>query len=122
MRCGFPWQRTGGMAIVATVMNMKGGVGKTTVAMHLGGVLARYQFDRPSRRKVLLIDYDPQFNLSQAFLTATAYFKLESERKTTIAILLDDDSNLDPYKLQVPGNHIPPKVDTITTRVFAHRD
>jgi len=103
-------------------MNMKGGVGKTTVAMHLGGILARYRLNRPSRRKVLLIDYDPQFNLSQAFLIATNYFKLESERKTTIAILLDDDSKLDPYKLQVPGNHTPPKVDTIATRVFAHKD
>lgn len=55
------------MGTVVTIMNMKGGVGKTTVAMHLGGVISRYKFP-DKRRKVLLVDYDPQFNLSQAFI------------------------------------------------------
>ncbi len=110
------------MAVVATIMNMKGGVGKTTVAMHLGGMLAHYRYGRQARRKVLLIDYDPQFNLSQAFLPAKTYFKLEEERKTTIAILLDDDSNLDPYTLQVPGNHSPPNVFNVATRILNFKD
>ncbi len=57
------------MGTVVTVMNMKGGVGKTTVAMHLGGVFARFRVQDRSR-KVLLIDYDPQFNLSQSLLPA----------------------------------------------------
>jgi chromosome partitioning protein len=103
---------------VVTVMNMKGGVGKTTVAMHLGGMLGRYKFGAKNRT-TLLIDYDPQFNLSQAFLPAKTYFDLEAKRKTTLAVLLDDDSNLDPYQLQVPGNHTPPKVDDIVTHVYA---
>ena len=75
------------MGTVVTVMNMKGGVGKTTVAMHLGGILGRYKFTAARTRKVLLIDYDPQFNLSQAFLPAKTYFDLESKRRTTISIL-----------------------------------
>lgn len=50
------------MGTVVTVMNMKGGVGKTTVTMHLGGAFAYYMVAGRSRR-VLLIDYDPQFNL-----------------------------------------------------------
>ncbi len=58
------------MGTIITVMNMKGGVGKTTVTAHLGGIFARYDIlGRP--RKVLLIDYDPQFNLSQVFLPST---------------------------------------------------
>jgi chromosome partitioning protein len=110
------------MSVVITVMNMKGGVGKTTVAMHLGGMLSRYVFDGKARRKVLLIDYDPQFNLSQAFLPAKLYFSLEEQRKTTISILLDDDSQLDPYHLQVSGNEIPPKVEDITTQIYKLKD
>src|SRR2546426_875019 len=103
--------KEGRVGAVITVMNMKGGVGKTTVAMHLGGMLARYKSGASvSARKVLVVDYDPQFNLSQAFIPAAKYFELESARKTTIAILIDDDSALNPYHLQVPGNHTPPKV------------
>jgi len=74
------------MGTVITVMNMKGGVGKTTVAAHLAGFFARYKIHDKTRR-VLLIDYDAQFNLSQMFLPATTYFELEKQRKTSLAIL-----------------------------------
>ncbi len=111
------------MGTVVTVMNMKGGVGKTTVAMHLAGMAALYRFgDRTTKRKVLLIDYDPQFNLSQAFFPPRTYFALEKARKTTISILLDDDTDLNPYELQVPGNHTPPKVAKMATQVYPMRD
>jgi chromosome partitioning protein len=107
------------MGIVVTVMNMKGGVGKTTVAMHLAGMMARRRWPPDNTpRKVLAIDYDPQFNLSQAFLPSKRYFALEADRKTTISILTDDDTDLDPYHLQVPGNHTPPKVATLATNIY----
>jgi chromosome partitioning protein len=99
-------------------MNMKGGVGKTTVAMHVGGMLARYEIGG-RRRKVLLIDYDPQFNLSQAFIPAKQYFALEKARKTTLAILLDDDTNLDPYHIQVAGNLKPPAVAALVHPIYS---
>ena len=54
------------MSKVVTVMNMKGGVGKTTVAMHIAGAMARYRHQGlETVKRVLMIDYDPQFNLSQ---------------------------------------------------------
>lgn len=100
------------MSVVITVMNMKGGVGKTTVTMNVGGLIGRRLLTgRP--RRVLLIDYDPQFNLSQAFIAAKHYYELEKQRKTTLAILQDDDVDLDPYVLQVSGNLTPPSVDSL---------
>lgn len=107
------------MGTVVTVMNMKGGVGKTTVTMHIAGLAARFRFGTPpTPRTVLAIDYDPQFNLSQAFLAPKVYFALEEERKTTLSVLLDDDADLDPYQLQVPGNHTPPQPEDIVTPVI----
>lgn len=103
-------------------MNMKGGVGKTTVSAHIAGAAAAYRFGSEVNRKVLAIDYDPQFNLSQMFLTHSNYFQLEKARKTTLAILMDDDAELNPYTLQVPGNESPPKVHTIATPVLAYKN
>jgi len=100
---------------------MKGGVGKTTVTMHLGGIISLYEFGG-KLRKVLLIDYDPQFNLSQAFIPAKTYFELEKERKTILSVLQDDETDLDPYYIQVPGNEEPPKVTDITHKIYEHRN
>ena len=46
------------MSVVIGVINQKGGVGKTTTCVNLGIGLAR------QRRKVLLVDFDPQANLT----------------------------------------------------------
>ncbi|WP_160321690.1 ParA family protein [Bradyrhizobium pachyrhizi] len=116
-------QRFGGRAMgkVITIMNMKGGVGKTTVAAHLAGITSRYALGNKPRR-VLVIDYDPQFNLSQAFLLPKPYFELEKARKTILSVLVDDDVKLNPYQLQVPGNHNPPKVKDLVTRIYNYSD
>ncbi len=112
----------GRVGSIITVMNMKGGVGKTTVAMHVGGVLGRYKIGSNTVRKVLLIDYDPQFNLSQAFLPPKTYFDLEKQRKTILYVLLDDDAALNPYQLQVPCNHTPPKPTDVIHRMQSYKD
>ncbi|MBI1686958.1 AAA family ATPase [Caulobacter hibisci] len=101
-------------------MNMKGGVGKTTATLNLGGLLARYVIGGKPPLRVLMIDYDPQFNLSQAYLTAKDYFALEKQRKTTLSILMDSGTALNPYQLQVPGNHAPPSVGSLATNLYKH--
>lgn len=106
------------MAKVITIMNMKGGVGKTTIAMHLSAAYCHFIFRNHAAQRVLAIDYDPQFNLSQAFLSAPRYFQTEKERKNTLSILVDDPNNLDPFSIQVPGNENPPSVSDIAINIY----
>jgi chromosome partitioning protein len=47
------------MAKIISIINFKGGVGKTTIALNIGAGLAQYHSQR-----VLLIDTDPQTNLT----------------------------------------------------------
>lgn len=49
---------------VISVINMKGGVGKTTISLGIADWLANYI----ANKKVLIVDADPQFNATQALL------------------------------------------------------
>jgi chromosome partitioning protein len=105
------------MSAVVTVMNMKGGVGKTTISVNFAGVMSKYNIGGKPASKVLVVDYDPQFNLSQAFIPSKTYFSLEKDEKTTLSVLIGSGKNLNPYKLQVPGNHTPPKIAELATNL-----
>lgn len=48
---------------VVSLINMKGGVGKTTICLGIGEFLANYK-----DKKILFIDIDPQFNLTQSLM------------------------------------------------------
>lgn len=69
-------------APVIAVLNMKGGVGKTTISAHL----MRHLFER-LQKSTLLIDLDPQHNLSQTVLSATGYETLRNNGKTVARVM-----------------------------------
>ncbi|EKT4067847.1 MULTISPECIES: ParA family protein [Stenotrophomonas] len=108
------------MGKVVTVMNMKGGVGKTTVALNVAGALGYYKWRDKPTRKVLIIDYDPQFNLSQAYIPPAEYFRLDQERKTILSVLQESAKDLDPYRIKIPETSQPPGVGDLTRGVFSY--
>lgn len=70
------------MATVVSLINMKGGVGKTTLAFNLAWYCA-WEADK----KVLAVDLDPQANLSQYFMGAEDYLAyLQANRGTVVDI------------------------------------
>lgn len=68
-------RKGGGMAKVISFFNNKGGVGKTTTIWNLAVSLAE------TNKNILLIDFDPQCNLSIAMLGAKEFGKCLSTSK-----------------------------------------
>ena len=69
--------------VVVSIINLKGGVGKTTVAT----LLARDAAKRGIR--VLAVDMDPQANLSQALLTESEYKQFMADREPSVVELFN---------------------------------
>jgi len=70
------------MAVVVSVINLKGGVGKSTISM----VLAEYMYFRYHKR-VLLIDLDSQHNLTQAMVKPDFVDRLRREGRSVYHLL-----------------------------------
>lgn len=77
--------------MVIVVLNRKGGVGKTSTCFHLSGTLAK------AGRRVLLIDTDPQSNLTEGLLGCEGF-----EPSRSVAALFGDLFVPDPAGLIVP--------------------
>ena len=83
---------------VISIVNQKGGVGKTTTTANLGTALAAID------KKILIIDLDPQGNLSTGLGIA-------KDRKNTVYdLIVDDGLSIDKtiLKTQIPGLSIIP--------------
>jgi chromosome partitioning protein len=82
------------MATVISLLNHKGGVGKTTSAINIGAGLAELD------KRVLLIDLDPQANLTVSLGVPRL--------KVTIYESLRGDSGLEPYEVK-------PRLDVVSS-------
>ena len=71
-------------ALVIAMLNMKGGVGKSTLTANLG-----WYFAHMKDKKVLVVDTDPQFNTSQYALGVEAYLKRIQSRAPTIVDIFE---------------------------------
>src|SRR5437879_13307015 len=69
---------------VVAGLNMKGGVGKTTISANLFRELYRRI---GAEKKTLLIDFDAQFNLTQSVVTEKDYEQLQKEKRTIWHVL-----------------------------------
>lgn len=91
------------MGTIIAISNHKGGVGKTTTTVNLGAGLAR------EGKKVLLIDLDPQANLSQCFgITKPETTIYESLKNQTEIVTIKIFENLEvaPSSLDLAGAEI----------------
>ncbi len=87
------------MAVVISVANQKGGVGKTTLTLNLGYGLARMG------RKVLLIDVDPQFNLTFGLIG----MEVMNHENSNVGTIMARESDVNDTIVEVSENlHIIP--------------
>ena len=95
--------------VIAT-LNLKGGVGKTTVSAHVFR-----EFYRLFLVPTLLIDFDPQFNLSQTVFDRARYDKLRGAGKTIMAAM---EALPSPSLFKITqSTEPPPHPDAISTRL-----
>lgn len=71
------------MSKIITVINMKGGVGKTTLSVNMSYILSKYH-----GKKTLLIDIDPQFNATQYLVDQKIILNHFRTKKTVYDILM----------------------------------
>lgn len=107
---------------VTSVINYKGGVGKTTLAANIGAELAR------RGRRILLIDLDPQASLTFLFYPARDWEHQLADEKTILqwfgSVLADGPPDpLRKYVLTPPavneviGQHGPGRLDLVASHL-----
>jgi len=93
-------EQRGTMAIVVSLINMKGGVGKTTLATQIAHAADKLKF------RTLAVDLDPQSNLSQSLLTPTKWVKHIRDKKPTVVQIFENyqpptDEHSSPVKVDI---------------------
>lgn len=102
-------------APVVAVLNMKGGVGKTTISANV----MRHLYRRAQKR-VVLVDFDPQFNLTQTLFNQHTYEKLKKDRRTILSVM-EDEPEASLFKVTTAGSP-PPLLEDVAVTVRRMND
>jgi chromosome partitioning protein len=92
------------MAKKVSLINMKGGVGKSTLTVNLAWHFAAYT---NWRKKVLVVDLDPQFNASQYLIGVSQYEKILQDGKPTVWEVLEQNTRTPGGKSLLSDPHDP---------------
>lgn len=92
------------MTTKISLINMKGGVGKSTLTVNLAWHFAAY---RNWHKKVLVVDLDPQFNASQYLLGVSDYENILKSQKPTIWDIFEQGTRTPRGKTVLPNAHAP---------------
>lgn len=98
---------------VISFVNMKGGVGKTTLAVNVADALSRR-----ADKRVLIVDVDPQFNATQCLYSGDEYVAARAAGGHTIADLFNDSMNHAVSAVSGQTFSVPPKLEDIRPWVF----
>jgi chromosome partitioning protein len=97
---------------VVAVLNMKGGVGKTTISAHV----FRHLYSQ-LKKSVVLVDFDPQFNLTQTIIAQASYEKHKADKRTILSVM-EDHTAPSIFKINTELGP-PPKLDEVGVRLRA---
>lgn len=100
-------QAINGSIPIITIVNLKGGVGKTTIAANLVGYFSEQKRRDGQSLKILVIDFDYQGSLSSMLLTTAKIATLE----TTSNYLID--SRKSPETAKAKALHLRPRFENV---------
>ncbi|MGH9890857.1 MAG: ParA family protein [bacterium] len=92
------------MAAKVSLINMKGGVGKSTLTANLAWHFAAYG---EWHKKVLVVDLDPQFNASQYLLGVREYENILKSNNPTIWDVFEQGTKTPSGSLSLSGSDAP---------------
>lgn len=107
------------MSKIITVINMKGGVGKTTLSVNIAYILGRHH-----GKKVLLVDIDPQFNATQYLVKQSDILNHFENKKTVFDILMpskEDEISLSSNRKKAKAKSVSLDDFIINARKFTNK-
>lgn len=93
---------------VVSLINMKGGVAKTTLAINVADCLVQRH-----NSKVLLIDVDPQFNATQCLMSPESYVEHIKKESDTILNIFDRSQRVIAGSVTQSGKNTPKQLENI---------